>query len=71
MERQHHMLRHHIATRIHDGARSILTLAHNGGIARAEERVLHLLHDAIKACLDDFEFDRIGLLGRNHVSLRC
>ena len=62
MQRQHHMLGHHIAISVHDGAGGVLALAHDGGIARAEQGILHFLHDAIKACLDDLEFDRIELV---------
>jgi hypothetical protein len=61
MERQHHMLRHHLALGIHERARSVLRFAHDGGEAGAEQRVLHFLHDARQARLDDLEVDRIDV----------
>ena len=59
MERQHHVLRHHLALGVHQRAGGILRLPHDGGESGAKQRVLHLLHDAGQARLDDFEIDRV------------
>src|SRR5262245_16170499 len=68
MQRQHHMLRHDLAPRVHQGAGGILRLPHDGGVAGAEQRILHLLHDAGEAGLDDFEIDRVGRAHRDQFS---
>ncbi len=59
MERQHHVLRHHLALGVHQRTGGILRLPHDGGESRTKQRVLHLLHDAGQARLDDFEIDRV------------
>jgi hypothetical protein len=59
MQRQHHVLGDHLATRIHQRARGILRFAYDGREAGAEQRILHLLHDAGEARLDDFKIDRV------------
>jgi len=59
MQRQHHVLRHHVALRVHQRAGRILRLPHDGGEAGAEQRILHLLHDAGEARLHHFEIDRV------------
>ena len=46
MQRQHDVLRHDFALGVHQRAGSILRFAHDGREAGAEQRVLHLLHDA-------------------------
>ena len=61
VQRQHDMLRHHLAFGVHQRAGGVLRLAHDGGEAGAEQRVLHLLHDAGEARLHDFEIDRVDL----------
>ena len=67
MQRQHDMLGDHVALRVHQRAGGILRFAHDGGEAGAEQRVLHLLHDAGEARLDDFKID--GVDGHCPVSL--
>jgi hypothetical protein len=59
MQRQHHMLGDDLALRVHQRAGGILRFAHDGGEAGAEQRVLHLLHDAGEARFDDFEIDGV------------
>ena len=59
MQRQHHVLRHHLAVRVHQRAGGILQLPHDGGEAGAKQRVLHLLHDAGEARLHHFEVDGV------------
>ena len=61
MQRQHHVLRHHLAVGVHQRAGGVLRFAHDGGEAGAEQRVLHLLHDAGEARLDDFEIDGVDV----------
>jgi hypothetical protein len=56
------MLRYHFARRIHQRAGGILRFAHDRREAGAEQRVLHFLDNAGKACPDDFEFDRVDVL---------
>ena len=60
MQRQHDMLRHHLAASAfisaQDASCDSRTMVE---IAGAEQRVLHLLHDAGEARLDDFEIDRV------------
>jgi hypothetical protein len=65
MQRQHDMLRHNLAARVHQRAGGILRFAHDGGEAGPEQRVLHLLHDAGEARLHHFEIDRVD---RHHPS---
>jgi hypothetical protein len=72
MERQHDMLCDHIALRVHDGAGGILGFAHDGREAGAEERVLHLLHDAGERGFHDLDIDRTELrltVRRHHADL--
>ena len=64
MQRQHDMLGDDLAVRVHQRAGGILGFAHDGGEAGAEQRVLHLLHDAGEARLDDFEVDRVRARSR-------
>jgi hypothetical protein len=66
MQRQHDVLGDYVALRIHQRAGGILRLAHDGGEAGAEQRVLHLLHDTGETRLDDFKID--GVDGHRHFS---
>ena len=66
MQRQHDVLGDDVALRVHQRAGGILRLAHDGGKAGAEQRVLHLLHDAGEARLDDFEIDSVDGCGLLH-----
>ena len=59
VQRQDHVLRHHVALRVHQRAGCILRFPHDGGEAGAEQRILHLLHDAGEARLQHFEIDRV------------
>ena len=59
MQRQHDMLGDHVALRVHQRAGGVLRFAHDGGKAGAEQRILHLLHDAGEARLDDFQIDGV------------
>ena len=61
VQRQHHVLRHHLAFGVHQRAGGVLRLAHDGREAGAEQRVLHLLHDAGEARLHHFEIDRVDV----------
>ena len=61
MQRQHDVLRHHFALGIHQRAGGVLRFAHDGGEAGAEQRVLHLLHDAGEARLHHFEIDGVDV----------
>ena len=61
MQRQHDVLRDDLALRIHQRAGGILRFAHDGGEAGAEQRVLHLLHDAGEARLHHFEIDGVDV----------
>ncbi len=54
---QHDMLCDHIGIGIQNRAGGVLGFAHDGGVTGAEQRVLHLLHDAREARLDDLEID--------------
>jgi hypothetical protein len=58
VQRQHDVLGDDLAASVHQRAGGILRLAHDGGEAGAEQRVLHLLDDAGERGLDDFEIDR-------------
>ncbi len=64
MQRQHHMLRHHFALGIHQRAGGVLRFTHDGGEAGAEQRVLHLPHDAGEARLHHFEIDGVDVHSR-------
>ena len=73
VQRQHDMLRDHVAARVHDGAGGILGFAHDGREAGAEQRVLHLLHDAGERRLHDLDVDRAELrlsVRRHHAAPR-
>ena len=63
MQRQHHMLRDHFALGVHQRAGGILRFAHDGGEAGAEQRVLHLPHDAGEARLHHFKIDGVDVHG--------
>jgi hypothetical protein len=64
VEGQHDVLRHDLALRIHQRAGRILRLPHDGGKARAEQRILHLLHDPRQARLHHLEVDRVDRHGQ-------
>ncbi len=55
------MLRDDVALRIKDRAGGVLRLAYDRRETCAEERVLHFLHDAVEARLDDLDFDGVEL----------
>ena len=59
VKRQHHVLRHDLAARVHQCAGRILRLPHDGGEAGAEQRILHLLHDAGETGLHHLQIDGI------------
>ena len=59
MQRQDDVLRHNLALGVHQRAGGILRFTHDGGEAGTEQRVLHLLHDAGEARLDDFKIDGV------------
>jgi hypothetical protein len=61
VQRQHHMLRDHFAPGVHQCAGSILRFTHDGGEASAEQRVLHLPHDAGEAGLHHLEIDGVDV----------
>ena len=71
MQRQHDMLGDHVALRVHQRAGGILRFAHDGGEAGAEQRVLHLLHDAGEARLDDFKIDGVDVASAILVLVGC
>jgi hypothetical protein len=70
VQRKHDVLRDNVTAHIHDRAGRILGFAHNRGEACAEQRILHLLHDAGERGLDDLDVDRAkhGLTVRCHQS---
>ena len=67
VQRQHDVLRHHLALGVHERAGGVLRLAHDGRKAGAEQRVLHLLHDAGEARLHHFQLDRVDHCGFRRV----
>ena len=58
MQRQNDMLGDDVAAPVHDCAGRILRFPHDGRIAGAKQRILHFLHDAVEARLDDLDVDR-------------
>ena len=61
MQRQHDVLRDHLALGIHQRAGGVLRFTHDRGEAGAEQRVLHLPHDAGEARLHHFEIDGVDV----------
>ena len=60
VERQHHVLGDDLGPGVEDGAARVVGFADDGGEARAEERGLHLLHDAVQRGADDLDGDGVG-----------
>jgi hypothetical protein len=61
MQRQHDVLGDHFALRVHQRAGGVLRLAYDGREAGAEQRVLHLPHNAGEARLHHFEIDGVDV----------
>jgi hypothetical protein len=69
VERQHDVLGDHPAGRIEQGAGGVLRFTDDGGEAGAEQRVLHLAHDAAEARADHLQLDgadRLRCCGVRH-----
>ena len=70
VQRQHDVLRDDLALGVHQRAGGVLRFAHDGGEAGAEQRVLHLLHDAGEARLHHFEIDGVDVHCASYVTIR-